>query len=286
MRKAAVGFVRRGLHALRRRIAPPPIIRLVRDEHARVLDNQLLRGRHVLITGAGRNIGRSIALEMAQQGASIYCTDLNAAALTNLEQELTGIGAHARTFVSDGSSPSDIDVLCAALQADGIVIDVLVNNLGIRRRGGVLTLDMADLRASFETNVFGPLYLTQRIVGALTKTARPGTVIFLTSVHERSTIGDCAYSASKAALAMIVRELALELAPHRIRVNAIAPGGVNSVGHDQIPPFAGSALYGAAIHPSYIGRTAVYLASEYFSQFTTGSTVTVDAGLLTRPQHD
>lgn len=270
--------------AVRRRIAPPAVV-LLRENPARVLDNQLLAGRTALITGAGRSIGRSIALEMARQGANIYFTDLDAAAIAGLERELAADGARARGFVSDVSKPADVDTLCAALEADGVVADVLVNNVGLNRGGGLQSLNMVDLRAMFETNVFGPLQLTQRVINRLIAAARPGAVLFISSVHERTTAGTLAYSASKAAVAMIVRELALELAPHRIRVNAIAPGGVSTNARDELTAFAGSALLGSHIHPSYIGRAAVYLASDYFSQFTTGSTVTVDAGLLTRPQH-
>lgn len=276
--------VMRAVRALRRRITPP-VVRLVREEHGRVLDNQLLLGRTVLVTGAGRNIGRSIALEMAQQGANIYFTDLLPEAVVHLQSELEVSGARARGFVSDVSKSADVDQLCAMLEADGIVVDVLANNVGVSRGKGLRTLRMADLRAVFEANVFGPLQLTQHVVNRLIAAGRPGSVLFVTSVHEWTTFGAVAYSASKAALGMVVRELALELAPHRIRVNGIAPGGVSANERDELPPFPGSALFGTSIHPSYIGRAAVYLASDYFSQFTTGSVVTVDAGLLARPQH-
>ena len=276
--------VRRAVRALRRRITPPPVVRLVREEHGRVLDNQLLLGRNVLVTGAGRNIGRSIALEMAQQGANIYFTDLEPEVVAQLQSELEAGGARARGFVSDVSSPADVEALCAMLEADGIVVDVLANNVGVSRGGGLRTLKMADLRAVFEANVFGPLQLTQHVVNRLIAAGRSGSVLFVTSVHQWTTFGAVAYSASKSALGMVVRELALELAPHRIRVNGIAPGSVFANQRDELPPFAGSALFGTCIHPSYIGRAAVYLASDYFSQFTTGSVLTVDAGLLASPQ--
>lgn len=275
----------RAVRALRRRLTPPPIVRLVREEHGRVLDNQLLLGRNVLVTGAGRNIGRSIALEMAQQGAHIYFTDLQPEAVSHLQSELEGSGARARGFVSDMSKHADVEALCSALEADGIVVDVLANNVGVSRGAGLQTLRMADLRAVFEANVFGPLQLTQYVVNRLIAAGRAGSVLFVTSVHERATFGAVAYSASKSALGMIVRELAFELAAHRIRVNGIAPGAVSANERDELPAYPGSPLFGTCIHPSYIGRAAVYLASDYFSQFTTGSVLTVDAGLLARPQH-
>ena len=276
--------VKGAFHAVRQRLVPPPVIRLTREEHARVFDNQLLLGKNVLVTGAGRNIGRSIALEMARQGANVYFTDLQPERVSNLQSELEASGVRAHGFVSDIGAPAEVDALRAALDGDSVIIDVLVNNVGVHRVGGIQKLTRTDWREIFETNVFGPVQLTQYVVDRLIGAERAGSVLFVTSVHEQSTVGAVAYSATKSALAMIVKELAFELAPHRIRVNAIAPGSVAVIEPDTLPPFPGSALFGASIHPSYIGRAAVYLAADYFSQFTTGSTVTVDAGLLTRPQ--
>jgi len=278
-------LVMRAVRALRGKAAPQPAVRVLRDEHAAVRDKQLLRGRNALITGAGRNIGRSIALEMAEQGANIYFTDLDGAAVASLEGELRAAGVRTHGYLSDASKTDDVGGLCAALAADAVLVDVLVNNAALHRVGGLETLDLTEARTIFETNVFGPLQLTQIVVNRLVAARRPGVVLFISSVHERATGGMLAYSASKAAVAMIVRELALELAPHRIRVNSIVPGAVSTNERDELSPFPGSPLHGTRIHPSYIGRAAVYLASDYFSQFTTGSTVTVDAGLLARPQH-
>lgn len=157
----------RALRALRRRVTTPPIVRLERAEPGRVFDNQLLLGRNVLVTGAGRNIGRSIAFEMARQGANVYFTDLEPAAASRLQSDLEANGTRARGFVSDVSNPADVEALCAILAADGIVVDVLANNVGVTRGGGLRTLTMADLRAVFESNVFGPLQLTQSVVNGL-----------------------------------------------------------------------------------------------------------------------
>lgn len=278
-------LVIRALRALRQRLAPQPVIRLVRNEGARVLDNSLLRERNVLVTGAGRNIGRSIAVEMARQGGAIYFTDVDAHAVERLTTDLETMGARGRGFVSNIASPGDVAALCELLDREGIVVDVLANNVGITSRGGIRTMNMVDLRTVFETNVFGPIELTQAIVKRLIAAERPGSILFVTSVHQWSTFGDLAYAASKAALGMVVKELAHELAAHRIRVNGIAPGAVAATEHDELTPFAASVLGGTSIHPSYIGRAAVYLAAEYFSEFTTGTVLTVDAGLLSRPQN-
>jgi len=279
------GILRRCLLALRQRLLPSPIVCLAQTERGPGPANLLLLGRNVLVTGAGRNIGRSIALEMAHEGASIYFTDLDQAAVARLQGELATSGTRTRGLVSDVSKASDINALYAFLHAEGVIVDILVNNVGVARGGGLQTLTMADLHAVFDTNVVGPLQLTQYVIKTLIAGARPGTVLFISSVHDRSTGSSLAYAASKAAIAMIVRQLAFELAPHRIRVNGIAPGAVDVNAKNQLPPSPGSMLVGSCIHPSYIGRAAVYLASDYFSQFTTGSMLTVDAGLLTRPQN-
>ena len=106
-----------------------------------------------------------------------------------------------------------------------------------------------------------------------------GAIIFITSIHQWTIRGEPSYTASKAALGMIVKELAIDMAPHRIRVNGIAPGWVaeNEQGlpliHRYVP------LHNCSINPRYIGRAAVYLASDYFSEFTTGTVLKIDAGL-------
>lgn len=269
--------------AVQRRVAPAPVVRLVQQEQ-RLLDKQLLLGRSALVTGGGRNIGRSIAREMARQGANVYFTDVNATAIAELERELEAAGTRVRGFLSDIAKPADIESLCGALDAAGVLVDLLANNVGITRGEGLLTHSIDEMRALFETNVFGPLQLTQHVAKALVAAGRPGSILFVTSIHAQTTSGRLAYSASKAAVSMIVRELALELAPHRIRVNGIAPGAVSATAQDELALFAGAPLFGSHIHPSYIGRAAVYLCSDYFSQFTTGSVVTIDAGLLTRRQ--
>lgn len=259
----------------------------VRMEHAHVGDNQLLRGRNVLVTGVGRNIGRSIALEMAQQGAAVYFTDRDAGVVADLHSDLAARGVDGRGFVSDAGKANDVATLCRQLDESGVLVDVLVNNVGIHggTNGamGILGLARSDLERVFATNVFGPLQLTQHVVRRLVDAGRPGTVLFITSVHAEVTSGNVAYGASKGAMAMVVRELAFQLAPHRIRVNGIAPGAVRSDANGDLPAFVGAPLHGSCIHPDYIGRTAVYLAADYFSEFTTGSIVTVDAGLVSRP---
>ena len=107
----------------------------------------------------------------------------------------------------------------------------------------------------------------------------PGCIIFLTSIHQWILRRAVSYSATKAALGMIVKELAIDLAPYGIRVNGIAPGWVDEdvTGHPY--PYDRPVLHGSSINPRYIGRAVVYLSSDYFSRFTTGTVLQVDGGL-------
>jgi NAD(P)-dependent dehydrogenase (short-subunit alcohol dehydrogenase family) len=106
-----------------------------------------------------------------------------------------------------------------------------------------------------------------------------GSILFVTSIHESVLSRWLSYSASKAALRMIIQELAMNLASHGIRVNGIAPGWVAEDDSGKTLDFEPAPLHHTSINPCYIGRAAVYLSSEYFSRFTTGTIITVDAGL-------
>jgi NAD(P)-dependent dehydrogenase (short-subunit alcohol dehydrogenase family) len=245
-----------------------------------VMDNKLLFGKNALITGAGRNIGRSIALEMARQGANIFFTDIDQERCTALEHELKKYGIHVTGFVSDISKNEDSDALHNFLEQEKIVIDILVNNVGIQLYpDDISRLDLTQWHKTFNTNVFGPMYLTKHIAGMMTSAGTQGCILFVTSIHQSVPIKSICYSASKAALGMVVKEMSLELASRGIRVNGIAPGWVLENEEGMPFDFEYAPLHKTSINPCYIGRAAVYLASNYFSKFTTGSVITIDAGL-------
>jgi NAD(P)-dependent dehydrogenase (short-subunit alcohol dehydrogenase family) len=245
-----------------------------------VMDNKLLFGKNALITGSGKNIGRSIALEMARQGANIFFTDLDPERCTALEHELKKYNIRFRGFVSDISKTEDSDALRNFLEQEKIVIDILVNNVGIQFYPDDIThLDLTQWHKTFNTNVFGPMYLTNHITKMMLSSKIQGCILFVTSIHQSVPGTWICYSSAKAALGMIIKELSLDVASHGIRVNGIAPGWV--LENEQGVPFdfKYAPLHKTSINPCYIGRAAVYLASDYFSKFTTGSVITIDAGL-------
>ena len=240
------------------------------EEPTRVVIDRLLAGKNALITGAGKNIGRSIALEMAAHGANVYCTDADADQCAAMEAELGRLPCKSRVFHSNIAKEGDNEEVCRALARDGVLVEILVNNVGIHA---------ADMPTAFGANVFGPVHLTRLISQAMIEQKTPGSIIFLSSIHQDSIRRLMAYSASKAAIKMIISELAIELAPHGIRVNGIAPGYVTEDGLGRAIPHKYAPLEGSSVSPRYVGRAAVYLASEYFSRYTTGEILKIDAGL-------
>lgn len=239
---------------------PPP-------EPTRIVVDQLMEGRTALVTGAGGLIGRSIVLELLGQGANVHCTDTDPGRLKNLEAALAGFPGKGWVHRADITRPEDSEAVVNAILAGGATVDLLVNNVGI-------VVD--DFPASFATNVIGPMALTDRIARAMIDAKLDGSIIFLSSIHQETLFTRTrAYAATKAAVGMLVKQLAVQLAPSRIRVNGIAPGDVR----ETVARFAYTPLEGSSIPPQYIARAVVYLASDYYSRYTTGATVTIDGGL-------
>jgi NAD(P)-dependent dehydrogenase (short-subunit alcohol dehydrogenase family) len=240
----------------------------------------LLSGKNILITGAGRNIGRGIAIEMGKQGGYIIFAERDKERCIRLEEELKKHDVRSKGFVVDVSKAMDIDQLYRLLLEGGRNIDVLVNNVGIHAaKKKRERFNLEEWKEVFHTNVSGPMYLTNLISQMMIDRNIYGSILFLTSIHQWVIGRDPSYSSSKAALGMIIKELALSLAPHQIRVNGIAPGYVEEDSKGKALHHPYTPLYKSSINPCYIGRAAVFLASDYFSKCTTGTVIKIDAGL-------
>ncbi|MEU7742766.1 SDR family oxidoreductase [Nonomuraea sp. NPDC049158] len=182
-------------------------------------------GRHVLVTGGGTGIGRAVALEAARRDAAAVLV-----VGRRLEPLLSVAAGHPAIVpvVADVTTGEGADTIARAVRSGPGTLDVLVHNAAVNTRLPIDSLRMAEVRAIFETNVFGPIQLTQRLLPDLRS---PGaTIVLVSSVvgHRPPPPGTAVYAASKAAVESLTRAWAIELAYLGIRVNAVAPGVVDS----------------------------------------------------------
>jgi NAD(P)-dependent dehydrogenase (short-subunit alcohol dehydrogenase family) len=238
----------------------------------------------VLITGANSGIGEATAVAFADAGAQVYGTARNDATLGEARARHPQIH-WVKLDVRDASAARRA-VELVVKEADGV--DVLVNNAGVARLLPLHATSPEDIALQFETNVYGVTYVTQAALPAL-RIAR-GSIVNIGSVsgHKAQRFGSL-YAASKAAVAALTRSWALELAAEGVRVNAIAPGPVNTpiVGKLGLPPAAVAAMAEAIPkslplprfgEPADIAPWILHLADPA-ATWITGQVVSVDGGM-------
>ncbi|GAA2060050.1 SDR family oxidoreductase [Streptomyces albiaxialis] len=185
---------------------------------------QRTQGPVVLVTGAGTGIGRATARAFAADGAYVLAVGRREEPLAGTAADFPGIRPYAADITADGAPER---IVSAALDAYGR-LDVLVNNAGIVGDQALGSLTPDGIRPQFDTNLFAPALLTQAALPALEASGRGAIVNVSTSVGQRAWPGNSLYAATKTALELLTRSWAVELAPRGIRVNAVAPGAVET----------------------------------------------------------
>lgn len=248
-----------------------------------------LDGLTALVTGAARGIGRGCALELARAGADIALNDRQASSDTeSLLGEIQALGRRAVLVAGDAFERTSCeDIVRRAIEAMGR-IDILVSNPAFSRRGEFLNYDPQTFEKVLQGTLTGGFHMSQLVARQMVQAGRGGKIVFISSVHARIPYaGSVAYNAAKSGLNHMATTIAAELVQHRINVNVIEPGWIDTPGEhatfgdDAIQQAAGTLPWGRLGTPADIGRAAVFLCSPD-ADYITGSSLLVDGGFALR----
>jgi len=243
-----------------------------------------LEGKVALVTGAQQGIGRAIAVALARDGADVGVNFLDdAAAAEKVAGEIRGLGRRAVTVQGDVSQTASVQGMVKTVVDALGPPDVLVNNAGVFPRASFLELPEREWDHVLGINLKGSFLCAQAVARALVAAGRPGAIVNISSSAVRGDPRGVHYSSSKAGVVGLTRAMALALAPHRIRVNAIAPGLTDTAQprygntEEQIAERAREIPLGRIAQPEEIAKVAVFLASAE-SGWVTGELIHVNGG--------
>lgn len=259
---------------------------------------KLLAGQKALVTGANSGIGEGVAIALGEAGADVVVNYVTAEDRAEaVAAQIRGSGVRAIALKADVSAEDQVEEMFGRAIAELGTVDILVNNAGLQRDAPFHTMSLAQWNTVIGVNLTGQFlcaraavreFLRRGVVSAVSRAA--GKIICISSVHEIIPwAGHANYAASKGGVAMMMKTLAQEVAPQRIRVNSIAPGAVRT-------PINTSAwntdeAYRALMtlvpykrigEPEDIARAAVWLASDQ-SDYVVGATLFVDGGMTLFP---
>jgi 3-oxoacyl-[acyl-carrier protein] reductase len=240
----------------------------------------LFPGEFAVVTGAASNIGRAIAIALAREGATVLLTDIDASRCVAVAHDITAAGGKAEVLVADLAARDGWHDILAAL--GDRVADIFVHSACPRRheQDTPLAVDEATFDGMLNTNVRSGFFLGRDLARRMQATKRQGRMLFITSLHMETPRNLPHYSASKAGMTMIMKELARDLGPSGIRVNALAPGAVPGGGAASITPEIGAKIpLRRAGTAADMAGMAMALLSDRYSGYVTGTTVAVDGGL-------
>ena len=249
-----------------------------------------LEGRVAIVTGGGGEIGRATVLRLAAEGASVVVSDINLANAERVAAEVSEAGGAAMAIQTNVVSRSAVEAMAATSRERFGRLDILCNIAGITPPSPFLETADEDWDKTIDVNLKGVFLCSQLVARLMVADGRPGSIVNMASTN--GLVGEVdmvAYNASKFGVVGITMTTAIELAPHRIRVNAVAPGMIRTRLSqnflDQNPQMAQAYLndkipmarFG---EPSEVAATVAFLASDD-SSYITGHTLVIDGGQLT-----
>ena len=240
-----------------------------------------LEGKTAIVTGAGRGIGRGCALELARDGANLVINDRPGSPdLEETANDIRALGRDCRAIEADVFSRDG----CEQLLTEVGPLDILVSNPAFSRRETFLDYDPEVFEKTIQGTLLSGFHMAQLVARQMVAAGKGGKMVFISSVQAEMPIGLCvAYGAAKAGLNHMMRTISVELAEHRINVNAIEPGWIDTPGEhvtfgpEKIEEEGRLLPWGRLGTPADIGRAAAFLSSGD-ADYITGSVLAVDGG--------
>jgi len=240
-----------------------------------------------IVTGGGRGIGKAIALGLAQAGADVVVAARTGAEIDNTAAEIRTLGRKALSVPSDVRSSDQVTNMVDKTLAEFGYIDILVNNAGGSFNVPLLEMSEGAWEAIVRENLKSVFLCSQKVAKVMKEQHR-GSIINIASVAGLGSYSpNASYGAAKAGIINLTKTLAVDLAPYRVRVNAIAPGFIGTAGVARLFPREFLAPLESRIPLGYLGKpeditgAVIYLASEA-SAYITGTTIVIDGGLTSR----
>jgi glucose 1-dehydrogenase len=247
-----------------------------------------LQGKAAVVTGAGTGIGQAIAIAFAQEGAAVVVDYVgNASVSKDTISRIDAMGGKSLGIDADIANPDQVNALIHQTVGAFGKLDIFVNNAGIEKKFAFVDYPLEEWQKIMAVNLTGPFLCSQAAAKQMIAQGGGGRIINISSIHEDLPMPTNApYCASKGGLRMLMRTIAVELAPHQITVNNIGPGAIytpidkdvesDAKLNDQILAEIPMGRWGK---PEEVAQLAVYLASDD-AAYVTGSTHFIDGGML------
>ncbi|MBD5654882.1 MAG: glucose 1-dehydrogenase [Candidatus Eremiobacteraeota bacterium] len=248
--------------------------------------NASLAGKAALVTGASRGIGRAVAVDLARHGAELALVGRDAAALEATAQAAREARAATRilTHLADVADADAVNAFVAATVAEFGHIDIAVANAGQSVDGLILRTKAADIERMLSVNLKSAFYLVAAVARPMVK-QRSGSIVLISSiVGVAGNAGQAAYAAAKAGLLGLAKSVAKELGSRNVRVNAVAPGLIETAMTESMPEqarahYLATIPLGRAGTPDDVSGVVPFLCSDA-ARYVTGQTIVVDGGFL------